>query len=62
MKSVEVVEDDILMERLVIEQFPGWSGGKARLDIGAIAGSAMRLAGPPEGTDDVAVELGGLCC
>lgn len=36
MRSVEVVEI-CLIERLVIEQFPGWSGGKARLDmLGAV--------------------------
>lgn len=31
---VEIVEV-IRIERLAIKQFPGWSGGKARLDIGA---------------------------
>ena len=36
MRSVAVVEI-CLVERLVIEQFPGWSGGKARLDmLGAV--------------------------
>lgn len=54
----EVVQMDIKLERLGIE-FPGWSGGKARLHIGATARpTATRLAGP----DDVGVELGGLCC
>lgn len=53
MRSVEVVEIR-LMERLAIDQFPGWSGGKARLDM--LGRSATGLAGRehvPQGGDDV---------
>lgn len=46
------------MGRLVIEQFPGWSGGKARLDmLGEVRWGSWMKEHVPERGDDVGRRL-----